>query len=225
MNLSILDNKVRLGHEFAYDDGVELLGMIDDQKKSFKALLDGFIGTFKSFPPITNHSGTACLEFIDCMIENQKTDLETSRLVQVSHLNSLLGKPEQQAQRVKNDLNFTLPLLQSDTLISSAMQNRDQMKLAQQKAKLAALRYSLTISQNNPVVNAFVSGGIHNGYIPYMYDPKANFVAGIGIKVPIFDGKRNKYRLVVVIQFAHQYIYIMFVGSHAQYDKIDCNTI
>ena len=74
MNLSILDNKVRLGHEFAYDDGVELLGMIDDQKKSFKALLDGFIGTFKSFPPITNHSGTACLEFIDCMIENQKTD-------------------------------------------------------------------------------------------------------------------------------------------------------
>jgi len=129
-------------------------------------------------------------------IENQKTDLETSRLVQVSHLNSLLGKPEQQAQRVKNDLNFTLPLLQSDTLISSAMQNRDEMKLAQQKAKLAALRYSLTISQNNPVVNAFVSGGIHNGYIPYMYDPKANFVAGIGIKVPIFDGKRNKYRLV-----------------------------
>ena len=129
-------------------------------------------------------------------IENQKTDLETSRQVQVSHLNSLLGKPEQQAQRVTNDLNFILPSLQSDTLVAAAMQNRDEMKLAQQKAKLAALHYSLTISQNNPVVNAFVSGGIRNGYIPYMYDPKANFVAGIGIKVPIFDGKRNKYRLI-----------------------------
>ena len=130
------------------------------------------------------------------VIENQKTDLETSREVQVSHLNSLLGKPEQQAQRVKNDLNFTLPTLQSDTLIASAMQNRDEMKLAQQKAKLAALRYNLAVSQNNPVINAFVSGGIRNGYIPYMYDPKANFVAGVGIKVPIFDGKRNKYKLI-----------------------------
>ena len=129
-------------------------------------------------------------------IENQKTDLTTLKEVQISHLNSLLGKPEQMSQTVKNDLNFNIPILQSDTLISSAMQNRDEMKLARQKAKLAELNYSLTHSENNPVVNAFASGGIHNGYFPNMYDPKANFVAGLGLKVPIFDGKRNKYKLV-----------------------------
>ena len=129
-------------------------------------------------------------------IENQMTDLETLRQTQMSHLNSLLGKPEQTTQLVKNDLNFSTPYLQSDTLIASALQNRDEMKLAHQKAKLAELNYNLTTSENNPVVNAFVSGGVRNGYIPNIYDPRANFVAGLGIKVPIFDGKRNKYKLV-----------------------------
>ncbi len=129
-------------------------------------------------------------------IENQKTDLTTMQQVQISHLNSLLGKPEQTSQRVKNDLNFSLPFLQSDTLIASALQNRDEMKLARQKARLAELKLSMTNSANNPVVNAFASAGVRNGYIPYMYDPRANFVAGLGLKVPLFDGKRNKYKIV-----------------------------
>ena len=128
-------------------------------------------------------------------IENQRTDLETARQIQVCQLNSLLGKPESTKQQVKKDLNVSLPGLQDDVLITSAMQNRDEMKLASEKAKLAQLRYNLTDTQNNPVLNAFLSGGIKNGYIPYLYDPKPNFVAGIGLKVPVFDGKRNKYNL------------------------------
>jgi len=129
-------------------------------------------------------------------IENQRTDLETARQVQVSHLNSLLGKPETKVQRVKTELNLFLPNLQSDTLISTALQNRDEMKLAREKAKLAALRYSLTGSLNNPVFNAFLSGGIKNGYIPYMAQARSNFAAGVGLAIPIFDGKRNKYKLI-----------------------------
>lgn len=128
-------------------------------------------------------------------IENQKTDLETARQVQVLQLNSLLGKPESTNQRVKKELNISQADLQNDELIASAMQNRNEMKLATEKAKLAQLRYNLTSYQNKPVVNAFLSGGIKNGYTPYLYDPKANFVAGFGLKVPIFDGKRIKYNL------------------------------
>ena len=129
-------------------------------------------------------------------IENQKTDLETAREVQVSHLNSLLGKPEATAQYVKTELDLALPNLQSDSLISNALRNRDEMKLARQKAKLAALRYSMTNSMNNPVFNAFLSGGVKNGYIPYMTQARSNFAAGIGLAIPIFDGKRNKYMLI-----------------------------
>lgn len=129
-------------------------------------------------------------------IENQKTDLETSRKVQLCQLNLLLGQPELTSQQVKNDVGNPVNNLQNDSLISKAMQNRDEMKLANEKAKLASLRYSLTGSQNNAVFNAFLSGGVRNGYTPYLYDPKANFVAGVGVKIPIFDGKRNKYNLI-----------------------------
>lgn len=128
-------------------------------------------------------------------IENQKTDLETARKVQISQLNSLLGKPESETQQVKKDLTVAAPGQNGESLIESAMQNRDEMKLAREKAKLASLRYNLVDAQNNPVINAFVSGGVKNGYTPYLYDPKANFVAGFGLKVPIFDGKRSKYNL------------------------------
>ena len=52
-----------------------------------------------------------------------------------------------------------------------------------------------------------------------------NSVDSIGNQRYVFNIKGNNYRLVVVIQFVHQYIYIRFAGTHAQYDKIDCNTI
>ena len=35
----------------------------------------------------------------------------------------------------------------------------------------------------------------------------------------------NKYRLVVWINYAHQVVYIRFIGTHAQYDKIDVQTV
>ncbi len=129
-------------------------------------------------------------------IENQKTDLETARKVQLCQLNLLMGQPQSTSQQVKNDVVEPINNLQSDSLITKAMQNRDEMKLANEKAKLASLRYSLTGSQNNAVFNAFLSGGVRNGYTPYLYDPKANFVAGVGVRIPIFDGKRNKYNLI-----------------------------
>jgi len=41
----------------------------------------------------------------------------------------------------------------------------------------------------------------------------------------VFNIKGNKYRLVVVIKFTIGYIYIRFVGTHDEYNKIDCSTI
>jgi mRNA interferase HigB len=41
----------------------------------------------------------------------------------------------------------------------------------------------------------------------------------------VFNIKGNKYRLVVVIKFIMGYIYIRFVGTHEEYNKIDCSTI
>lgn len=128
-------------------------------------------------------------------VENQKTDLETARQVQICQLNQLLGNTGNTAQQVRKDLTVASFDLKEDALLDAAVQNRDEMKLAREKARLAGLRLSYSGLQNKPVVNAFLTGGVKDGYTPYIYDPKANFVVGFGMKVPIFDGKRSKYNI------------------------------
>lgn len=41
----------------------------------------------------------------------------------------------------------------------------------------------------------------------------------------VFNIAGNKYRLVIHINFAAKVIYIRFIGTHKQYDKIDPETV
>lgn len=41
----------------------------------------------------------------------------------------------------------------------------------------------------------------------------------------VFNIKGNSYRLVVKFNYSRQWAFIRFVGTHAEYDKIDANTI
>ena len=41
----------------------------------------------------------------------------------------------------------------------------------------------------------------------------------------VFNIKDNDYRLVVAIDYEFQVIFIRFIGTHKQYDKIDTKTI
>lgn len=52
-----------------------------------------------------------------------------------------------------------------------------------------------------------------------------NSVDNVGNQRYVFNIKGNNYRLVVVIKFTIQFVYIRFIGTHKEYNKIDCSNI
>ena len=52
-----------------------------------------------------------------------------------------------------------------------------------------------------------------------------NSADSIGNQRYVFNVKGNDYRIVAVIKFTIKFVYIRFIGTHEEYDKIDCKNI
>ncbi|MGA2669338.1 MAG: TolC family protein [Ignavibacteria bacterium] len=130
-------------------------------------------------------------------VESQKIDLEASLKIQQSVLNSLLGQPANTSNYIKGDLSPELIDVTNDSLLSYAVDHRDEMTIAKEKTRLAELHYDVLKTKNYPDINIFASAGWKNGYIPNLNTLTANYVVGIGFTLPIFDASRNKNNLLI----------------------------
>ena len=52
--------------------------------------------------------------------------------------------------------------------------------------------------------------------------PSASFLPDNRV---VFNIKGNHYRLIVKVNYDYQMIWIRFIGTHSEYDKIDAKTI
>ncbi len=52
--------------------------------------------------------------------------------------------------------------------------------------------------------------------------PSASFLADNRV---VFNIKGNHYRLIVKLNYDYQIVWIRFIGTHAEYDKIDATKI
>ena len=50
-------------------------------------------------------------------------------------------------------------------------------------------------------------------------------VDAVGNQHYVFNIRGNRYRLVVVIKYVMGYVFIRFVGTHSEYEKIEASTI
>jgi mRNA interferase HigB len=58
-------------------------------------------------------------------------------------------------------------------------------------------------------------------------DIKKNYASAsfVGNNRVIFNIKGNDYRLIVAIAYRYQAVYIKFIGTHAEYDRVDAATV
>jgi len=125
-------------------------------------------------------------------IETQELDIETAWKTHLTVLNSLLGLPERTVNYVKSNWDFPNELPSEDSLIAEALINRNEMKIAGEKEKLSQIKLEVARKDYLPEFHAFASGGGKNGYIPELDKIKANYMAGIGLSVPIYEASRTK---------------------------------
>jgi len=52
--------------------------------------------------------------------------------------------------------------------------------------------------------------------------PNASFLADNRV---VFNIKGNKYRIIVIVQYRFGQVYIRFVGTHKEYDRLDAKTV
>lgn len=52
-----------------------------------------------------------------------------------------------------------------------------------------------------------------------------NSVDNVGNQHYVFNIKGNSFRLIVVIKFTIKFVYIRFIGTHQEYEKINCSKI
>jgi outer membrane protein TolC len=124
--------------------------------------------------------------------ENQKTDLQTSRISQLGMLNSLLGMPVSTELTLRNNYTIAPPVLPHDSMVSYALLHRYEMVIANLNEKHAELHLGTVKVQNNPVFGAFGAGGVKNGYFPNLDQPIANYALGVNLKIPVFDASKHK---------------------------------
>lgn len=128
-------------------------------------------------------------------VESQKVDLIAALTAQQAVMNSLLGIDQASIPIVRNELSVETPVIPSDSILSYAFHNRDEVLINEKRTSLAELRYGITKLQNNPLLSLEASGGAKNGYIPNLGKFTPNYVIGLGFRVPIYDGMKNKYNL------------------------------
>jgi outer membrane protein TolC len=122
----------------------------------------------------------------------QRLDLQTSLNKQAAILRELIGLPSTAPVLVKGLLSDGPTMAPEDSLVSAAMEQRTEMRLARDAKRTARLQRRIADLGKLPSVNALGQVGVKNGYPPDINEWKFNWLAGAQVQVPILDGGRQR---------------------------------
>jgi outer membrane protein TolC len=120
--------------------------------------------------------------------ENRKIDIKNNLQKQWNLLEYTTGTKQSNGKSFDFDLGLTDV---SNALAQAQLYNTD-FTLAKDKIKQAESDLAIIKNSEKPIIGLRAAAGVKNGYVPYVNDPRFNYLAGISFSVPIYNGGKNK---------------------------------
>ena len=125
--------------------------------------------------------------------QNQKIDIINALNKQRDILGELAGLTTGQDIEIKGDFNVSPLDINADSLISLAYDQLPEARLSYNREIMAELQYRLADKGYWPILSASFEFGLKNGYPSNLNKLMANWVAGVQLQVPIFNGFMTRY--------------------------------
>ncbi len=123
--------------------------------------------------------------------QSEIADMQSTRSKQVAMFRRLLGMPPGANVAVTEPPAAQALPEQEDSLLSLAEKQRPELINAQDAENTAQLQVVAARNNNDPLLTTNVTGGVKDGYLPNLTDPKLNWAGTVSLHVPIFDGGRT----------------------------------
>lgn len=120
--------------------------------------------------------------------ENRKIDLKNSLQKQLNLLEYTTGVKQSSGSNFDFDINLT----DANSALGLAQTNNLDFLLAKDKIKQAQSDLAITKVADKPMIGLKGAAGVKNGYVPYVNDPRFNYLAGVSFTMPIYNGGKNK---------------------------------
>ena len=126
--------------------------------------------------------------------QSEKVEVESALQKQMIAMKRLLGVPLDQEIHLRGNFNLPSGGINPDSLMSVALSQRPEMILARDNETSLEIQDHLASLGNKPSLMARISLGLKNGYIPNLNQAKINWMAGVQMQMPIFDGFNTRYK-------------------------------
>lgn len=123
-------------------------------------------------------------------VQSQISDLTSTRTKQLSQLRRITGIAPTRNVAVSRPAGATALPQELDSLQSLGKLHRSEITAAEATENTARLQVDAVRLSNNPTLSANVTGGVKDGYLPNLTDPKLNWTGTVALHVPILDGGR-----------------------------------
>lgn len=127
--------------------------------------------------------------------QTQRIEIANTLQKQETVFRRLTGLPQDEGVQLEGDFQIPYYDLNPDSLISVALNQVPEIKLSKDAEKSAEIQHRVASLGYYPFLNANLQYGFKNGYFPDLDVLRGNWVAGIQLQVPIFNGYLTKNRI------------------------------